>query len=251
MQSTEIKDLAAALAKAQGEMSHALKQSTNPHFKTMYADLASVIDAARKPLADNGLAVTQTVERQYEQWVLVTTLMHTSGQFQRSYCPILANKPDPQGFGGGMTYARRYGYAAMIGIAQEDDDGNTASDGRPQTAQRQQGAQQQPPKTQAAVPKNHAPAGDPAVLKIKAADAKTMFDTAAQKKISPDDVKAMMQAFHDVSESKNLTVKQHAHLMDMLRNKPAEDIGRMVMEAQAEKQLQAEEAARRHEQIPT
>lgn len=252
MQSPDIKKLATALAKAQGAMGHATKNAENDHFHNTYADLAAVIDAGRKPLSDNGLAVVQAIQiLDAQRYMLVTTLMHSSGQWTRSFCPILTNKNDAQGLGSGLTYMRRYSYAAMIGVAQEDDDGNGASERRPPVQKTQASAQPQAPKNQAAPTKNHAHAGDPAVLKINAADARAMFDAAAKKKISPDDVKSMMQAFHGVSESKNLTVNQHAHLMNMLKNNTAEDIGRMVMEALAEKQLEAEEAARKTEQIPT
>jgi hypothetical protein len=124
--SDQIGDLAKALSLAQGKMSHAIKDSTNPFFKSKYADLESVIDAAKKPLEENGLSVSQGGDYYHDQWVIVTKLSHSSGQWIETYCPILANKQDAQGFGSGMTYARRYSYAAIIGITQSDDDAAAA-----------------------------------------------------------------------------------------------------------------------------
>lgn len=127
MQSEQINELATALSKAQSKMTHASKDSTNPHFRNDYADLASVLSAVREPLTSNGLSVVQTTNNN----VLVTTLLHSSGQWMRSYTPILSSKQDAQGFGSGMTYARRYALSAICGIAQDDDDANEAS--KPQT----------------------------------------------------------------------------------------------------------------------
>lgn len=124
--SSEITELAKALSQAQAIMEHASKDKTNPHFKSKYADLASCLDACREPLAKNGLAVTQCPQFINGMWVLVTRLMHTSGQFIESQLPILNAKQDAQGFGSALTYARRYGLSAIIGLAQDDDDANHA-----------------------------------------------------------------------------------------------------------------------------
>ena len=128
-QSESIADLAAALSKAQASITGALKDSANPFFKSKYADLASCWDACRKPLTDNGLAVIQTIEAGEGRAVLVTTLCHASGEWIKSYCPILTKDDSPQGQGSGITYARRYALAAMVGLAQIDDDAE-ASQGR-------------------------------------------------------------------------------------------------------------------------
>ena len=130
-QSASIAALAAALSKAQASITGALKDSANPFFKSKYADLASCWDACRKPLTDNGLAVIQTIETHptadmREQTVLVTTLAHASGEWMKSYCPILSKDASPQGQGSGITYARRYALAAMVGLAQIDDDAEAA-----------------------------------------------------------------------------------------------------------------------------
>jgi hypothetical protein len=125
-QSESIAALAAALSKAQASITGALKDSANPFFKSKYADLASCWDACRKPLTDNGLAVIQTIETGEGRAVLVTTLCHASGEWIKSYCPILTKDDSPQGQGSGITYARRYALAAMVGLAQIDDDAEAA-----------------------------------------------------------------------------------------------------------------------------
>lgn len=127
-QSESIKNLAIALNKAQGQFDHAKKESVNGHFKSKYADLASVIDAAKKPLAENGLAVIQTTD--FDEVIgtyLVTTLVHVSGEWISGRYPLNPIKNDPQAMGSSVTYARRYMFSAITGIAADDDDGNAAS----------------------------------------------------------------------------------------------------------------------------
>lgn len=125
-QSESIAALAAALSKAQASITGALKDSANPFFKSKYADLASCWDACRKPLTDNGLAVIQTIEAGEGRAVLVTTLCHASGEWIKSYCPILTKDDSPQALGSAITYSRRYALAAMVGLAQIDDDAEAA-----------------------------------------------------------------------------------------------------------------------------
>jgi hypothetical protein len=125
--SENIGEIAAALAKAQGTMGHAAKDKTNPHFKNSYADLANVLDVCRDPLATNGIAVTQLPAMQRDVVVLTTMLIHSSGQWIRSTLTMPVSKRDAQGVGSAITYARRYALSAMVGITQDDDDGNKAT----------------------------------------------------------------------------------------------------------------------------
>lgn len=122
--------LAAALAKAQGAMSTAKKDSTNPHFKSRYADLASVWEACRKPLTDNGLSVAQLLGYQDGTLGIRTILMHESGESLDGFAPLLEKKDaTPQQLGSAITYMRRYSLMAMVGIApDDDDDGNAAEE---------------------------------------------------------------------------------------------------------------------------
>jgi ERF superfamily len=125
-QSDEIADLAAALSKCQGEMEPAIKDSTNSHFKSKYADLNAVWAACRGPLSKNGLSVVQTIDTIGDKMVLITTLFHSSGQWIKSIMPVVSARNDAQGIGSGLSYARRYSLSAICGVSQEDDDGNAA-----------------------------------------------------------------------------------------------------------------------------
>jgi hypothetical protein len=131
--SEQINELAAALAKAQGQIEGAKKDSINPHFKNRYADLASVWDACREALTTNGLSVVQSpsvmqsAENCEAEYGVTTMLLHSSGQWMRGTLYLKPTKNDPQGAGSALTYARRYALAAMVGIAPEDDDANAAS----------------------------------------------------------------------------------------------------------------------------
>lgn len=132
--SDTIIELAKALAKAQGQISPALKDSENPHFRSKYADLSSVWAACRKPLTDNGLSVVQMpVDAPTPGSVALTTLLlHSSGEYISSTVSAPLTKQDAQGIGSALTYLRRYALSAIIGVvADDDDDGNAAS--RPHT----------------------------------------------------------------------------------------------------------------------
>lgn len=129
--------IAAALVACQGALRPALKDSNNPAFKTRYADLASVMDAIREPMLVNGLAIQhQQLPGDPGRLVLRTVLRHKSGEFLASVAVVPLSKQDAQGMGSALTYARRYGVAAMLGVVQDDDDGNAAS--APQAQARQQ-----------------------------------------------------------------------------------------------------------------
>lgn len=121
--SSSIGKLTEALSKAQGKFLHAKKDVQNEFFKKKYADLARVIDAAKEPLSANGLAVIQTTDYGADGKLLLTTVLsHISGEWIKGVYPINPVKNDPQGFGAAITYARRYSYSAIIGVASEDDD---------------------------------------------------------------------------------------------------------------------------------
>lgn len=125
--SETIAALAAALAKAQAVMNGAKKDSQNPHFKSKYADLESVWEAAREPLSSHGLSVVQIPGQVSGSTLKVETmLLHESGEYISGVLEIPITKQDAQGIGSAITYARRYALAAFVGIAPEDDDGEGA-----------------------------------------------------------------------------------------------------------------------------
>jgi hypothetical protein len=127
-QSAEINLLAEAIVTAQTQMQPAIKDSTNPFFKSKYADLSTVWAAVR-PFLVNSIAITQLpMESGNHHIVLDTQLTHVSGQWMRSRITMPVSKDDPQGYGSALTYARRYALGCMTGlVTEEDDDGNAAS----------------------------------------------------------------------------------------------------------------------------
>ena len=124
--SHRIDKLAEALAAAQGEMDGVSKTSTNPFYKSKYADINDCLEAALPHLSKHGLAIAQGNEfNNTDGYNITTMLIHKSGQWLRSKIRIpLTNKKDAQEIGSACTYGRRYGLAAMVGLAQVDDDGN-------------------------------------------------------------------------------------------------------------------------------
>lgn len=115
-----------AFIKAQGNFAPALKSATNPHFKSKYVALDGVIDAVAGALRDQGIAIMQMTDIEDSRTVLITRLIHESGEWLGGRYPVYPVKADPQGEGSALTYARRYALMALVGIAPEDDDGNAA-----------------------------------------------------------------------------------------------------------------------------
>mgnify|MGYP003342078375 CR=1 len=124
--SDQLDQLAAALVAARGAMKNAALNKVNPHFKSKFADLTSVIDATTAALKAHGLVVTQAPDVTEQGPVLVTRLLHGSGQWMETHCPLPVVS-DMQKMGSAITYARRYSLSAICGIAaDEDDDANGA-----------------------------------------------------------------------------------------------------------------------------
>jgi len=126
--SPTIGELAKALTAAQSEITPAKRDSVNPHFRSKYADLASCWDAVRGPLAKHGLALSQLVGGDGETVRLTTMLIHSSGEFIGSDAVLRLAKHDPASCGSTLTYLRRYGLSAIVGLSStEDDDGASAT----------------------------------------------------------------------------------------------------------------------------
>lgn len=134
--SDSIKALAAAMAKAQGELENANKNAANPHFRSRYADLAEVLNTVRPVLAKHGLSIVQMPSFEAGIASVETLLMHESGEWMSSVSSAPMQKQDAQSVGAATTYLRRYSLAAFAGVAQEDDDGNTASQPAPKSVQK-------------------------------------------------------------------------------------------------------------------
>lgn len=133
--SESLANLGIALAKAQSELKAIHKDSTNPHFRNTYASLDTILESVRPALAKHGLSLVQGATAPHadengvvRSFVVETMLLHASGEYIINAAVMPLAKADPQGAGGAMTYGRRYGVAALLALAtEEDDDGNTAS----------------------------------------------------------------------------------------------------------------------------
>ena len=120
--------ISAALVKAQKEFGPALKTSSNPHFRSKYADLSACVEAVLDGLNNNGIMLLQGTHPCEDGVIVETLFIHESGeQISAGKLHVPAAKQDPQGYGSALTYARRYSLMAACGIAPEDDDGNAAS----------------------------------------------------------------------------------------------------------------------------
>ncbi|MBG0789904.1 MAG: ERF family protein [Desulfovibrionaceae bacterium] len=130
MSSPDITELAGAMIQVQQTLSPALKDAENTFTNSRYATLHSVMNACREALLAHGIWLTQyPVSVEANQLGLVTKIVHAeTGEWQASLLTMPLPKNDPQGYGSAMTYARRYGLSALIGIVTEsDDDGEIAS----------------------------------------------------------------------------------------------------------------------------
>ncbi|MGR6762691.1 ERF family protein [Paenibacillus sp. T2-29] len=138
--SESISNIAAALAKFQGEVKQPKKDTNNPFFNKKYVPLEGVVSVITEPLSKNGLSYFQSTATVDENVIVKTMVMHESGEFIESdelklpgYQIQKGGGKDfnPQGIGAAITYGRRYSLTAALGIASEDDDdGNTGSQGQ-------------------------------------------------------------------------------------------------------------------------
>ena len=140
---------AAAFVAAQKAFAPATKSSTNPHFKSKYADLAACVEAVLDALNAQDLALMQICHESASGVLVETIFLHASGEsISGGKLHVPSAKNDPQGYGSALTYARRYSLMAACGIAPEDDDGNAASKttAKTQKAAEQDAAAEQDPR---------------------------------------------------------------------------------------------------------
>jgi hypothetical protein len=123
-----MKQIAAAFIKAKKAFAPAIKNASNPHFRSKYADLAACIEAVDEPFLNAGIAMYQETFEDATGITVETVLLHESGESMRcGKLHVPASKQDPQGYGSALTYAIRYSLMTACGIAPEDDDGNEAT----------------------------------------------------------------------------------------------------------------------------
>ena len=123
---TENSNISAFMAdfiKAQSQIKIATKDAKNQRFGK-YADITSVLNACMQALNSNNLAMTQPVQQDENGMVVTTRITHVTGEFIETSLPLILQKNDMQGLGSAITYARRYGLVTLLGIPQDDTDGN-------------------------------------------------------------------------------------------------------------------------------
>lgn len=126
--SESVIEISKALCKAQSSITFAIKDAVNPHLKSKYADLPSVIDAIKPSLNEQGIIFIQSAGEMINMHLQLTTrLMHVSGEWIEDTMTMPLVKQDPQGYGSALTYARRYSLAAIVGLYQDDDDGQQST----------------------------------------------------------------------------------------------------------------------------
>ena len=126
--SDTITELAAALAKAQGQIDAATKGSSNPHFKSRYADLNALRETIREPLAVNDLSIVQMPRIDGSYVEVETMLLHKSGEYLAETLRMPYGQNTAQAIGSALTYCRRYSLGSILNLAAEDDDGNAATE---------------------------------------------------------------------------------------------------------------------------
>jgi len=124
--SAELDQLGTALAKAQSEIEGAAKSAKNPHLRSKYADFLSVVEATRPALTSNGLSISQPITYVDNIPAINTILLHSSGQYISSSMPIEVHEQKGinkmQALGSAVSYARRYAYESIVGVARIEDD---------------------------------------------------------------------------------------------------------------------------------
>lgn len=147
-----VNKLADALSRAQAKFPKIVKDKTANAgtYKYQYSDLGDLIEAVKGPLAENGLAHSERISLRDGAMVLITELMHISGESRESEWPLAIGKP--QDMGSALTYGRRYSLQALLGVAAEqDDDGAAGGNATVQTPKKASAptnevAKQEPPK---------------------------------------------------------------------------------------------------------
>ena len=196
--SEQINEIATALSKTQAKLEDAVKDSTNPHYKSDYATLSSVLEAVRKPLSENGLCIIQTTDYDEDRIILTTMLCHSSGQWLSSKTPLLMSKQDMQGLGSALSYARRYALAAIVGISQKDDDGEAV----------------------AGLGHSPAPKGLPTPQKPSEGQLKRLYAIVSASGWTDLKVKEQMYDLFKIESSKDLTLMQYNKLCELIENNP-------------------------------
>jgi hypothetical protein len=226
MTSEQINELAAALAKAQGAMKPAIKDSENPHFRSKYADLAANVEAARAPLAANGLSVVQEATLAERGVAVTTRLLHASGQWiQFDPLTVPLSKADAHGVGSATSYARRYALGAALGLVADDDDGNAAV----QTSKPRVSKPQPPPPGVTDGPAFEEPSHPPAQrlreagqgheLRISEAQQKRLYALLKQAGYSVEDMQKWLKEVWGYDKSDQIPRVRYTEICSSIENR--------------------------------
>jgi Protein of unknown function (DUF1018)./ERF superfamily. len=211
--SESITKLAAALVKAQSEITSITKDGNNPHFKSKYATLDNIIEETRPILAKHGLAILQMPGGDGENVIMKTMVLHESGEWMETEPLIMRPvKSDPQGMGSCITYARRYSYSSLLSIStDEDDDGNSASHAPYTGHQHTQGTQYTNRRAQSNTGQNAVPET------VSEAQLKMIGRLKNERQINDADYRELLQAMYNVESTKQLTKKQASEFIAYLQ----------------------------------
>jgi len=204
-----VKELSAALVVAQSEMPAVDKNATNPHFRNKFASLDNIIDKTRPVLNKHGLSIQQFPSiSDLGAPTLVTRITHVSGDSIEYAAPLFLQGQDMQKYGAALTYARRYAWAAALGIANdEDDDGNHAS--RSSRSVYDDGVQRDPgnPQDGSRRPENL----------ISEAQRKRLYAMSKEANISDDELKALVLEVAGVEHSKDIPKAKYEQLCEAVQ----------------------------------
>lgn len=214
LKSESIGKLALALSKAQSKIIGAVKDSSNPYYKSKYANLESVMDAIRIPFAENELSYVQPVVVIDSLPYLKTILMHSSGEYIESIYPLsVKDINDAQKVGSSVSYARRYSLAAMAGVPQIDDDAEAAA-GRVHEVKEEK----KPLPNYAPKATNHIAieANPKTQLLVTEGQLKRLFAIQQKSTISQDNLITFIKDTYKKSSSKDLTMSEYDYLIQWL-----------------------------------
>lgn len=234
--SAEIGELVGALAAAQLEFGEIKKNSANPYYKSKYADLSSVIAATQKSLAQHGLVVMQFPVTTLQDAGVDCILAHKSGQWIARQFLLPMSKIDPQGAGSAVTYARRYGYQSIIGVAADEDDDGAAASGttagaKPPLQTPQRSSAQKPPQPRVSIQGvvDRAPAADyqdpepfPPDFEIATEPTITekqrrmLFAVAKEAQVSEERIKQMLDGL-GIQHTKDIPASKFDAILQVIR----------------------------------
>jgi hypothetical protein len=238
--SAELEKLFQALALAQGEMKPAVLDMKNPHFNSRYASMTSIQEAYQGPLHRHGLSIVQQVFSDDSRFFIRTVLGHTSGQWMASVFELVTDRKNMQSLGSAITYARRYGISALIGVVDtEDDDGNAAV-GKPDTS-RNQMTRREPNRpvipeaisTHPSQPLAQKPEPAEEAASILSSDQLArLFAIAAEQMWTKNDLRHYMFGKYHTDSTKKLTLQQYDELCRTMQSMSAgEALATLLLEA--------------------